>query len=140
MSIISEFRLLIPEEVELSSEDYALAQQWSNKSSEEAHNWQSYLNGLGILAFESWLQQRDSKLIAKRNTNYLEQVAYLEIKGFKLCLVAQEDFLEEQIIIPKKFIDQADLAAHFYGVVEVLEESETVISEHMWMFKLLNTW
>ena len=117
MSIISQFRLLIPEEVELSSDDYALAQQWSNKFPEEALNWQSYLNGLGMLAFEHWLQQRDSKVKAKRNTNNLEQVAYLEIKGFKLCLVAQEDFLEEEIIVPKKFIDQPDLAAHFYGVV-----------------------
>lgn len=31
MSIVSQFRLLIPEEIELFSEDYVLAQEWSNK-------------------------------------------------------------------------------------------------------------
>ena len=127
MSIMPDFRSLMPEEVELSPEDYHLAKQWSNKSTQEALNWQSYLNSLGIIALEHWLNERQKKLIGIRNINYLDQVAYIEINGFKLCLLSQEDYLEEQIILPKKFIDQPDLAAHFYGIVEVVEELETVI-------------
>ena len=127
MSILSNFRTLIPEEVELYPPDYLLAQQWSNQSEEEQLNWQSYLNSLAVLAFERWLNQGHQKLIGKKNLDNISEVAYLEIKGFKLCLIAQEDYLEEEIIIPKKFIEQPDLAAHFYGIAEVVEELETVV-------------
>ena len=127
MSIISDFRLLMPEEVYLSAEDYLLARQWSNQATREWQNWQSYLNGLGMIAFERWFKERQKKFTCSRNINYLERVAYLEINGFKLCLLAQEDYLEEEIILPKKFIEQPDLAAHFYGILEVVEELETVI-------------
>ncbi len=127
MSIISNFRSLIPEEIELSDMDYLLAKQWSNQSTQEALNWQSYLNALGILAWENWLNQGQKNLVGKKNLDHINEVAYLEINGFKVCLFAQEDYLKEEITLPKKFIDEPELAAHFYGIVEVLEESQTVI-------------
>jgi hypothetical protein len=127
MSTLSNFRSLIPEEVELYPTDYLLAQQWSNQSEEETVNWQSFLNSLAVIAFERWLEEGQKKLISKKNLDHISEVAYLEINGFKLCLIAQEDYLEEEIIIPKKYLQQPEFAAHFYGIVEVVEESEFVI-------------
>ncbi|ANV85294.1 hypothetical protein AWQ21_13510 [Picosynechococcus sp. PCC 7003] len=123
----SEFRLLIPEEITLSELDYALVQTWPDGNLPEADQWQAYLNGLGLVAFENWLGDRLPEKRRQRDLSHLPQVAYVTVGGFKVCLLAQSDYLDEQVFWPQDYLEQPELAAHFYGIVEVDEEAETVI-------------
>ncbi|BAW97040.1 hypothetical protein NIES970_19840 [[Synechococcus] sp. NIES-970] len=123
----SEFRLLIPEEITLSELDYALVQTWPDGNLSEADQWQAYLNGLGLIAFEQWLGDRLPEKRPQRDLTHLSKVAYVTVGGFKVCLLAQSDYLDEQVLWPQASVEQPELAAHFYGIVEVDEEAETVI-------------
>jgi hypothetical protein len=123
----SEFRLLIPEEIWLEEEDYALAKQLSEIEGTEEQKWQAYINLLGICALERWLKESINNEKVQRIIDTIDTYGYLQQKGFKFCLITQEDFLQEGMVIPKNLINNADYVAHFYVAMEVLEEDESAI-------------
>lgn len=123
----SDFRLLMPEEIWLEEEDYDLAQQLSEIEGTEAQKWQAYINLLGMFALERWLKDGIYNQEIQRIIDTIDTHAYIQQKGFKFCLITEEDFLQEGMIINQKIINNPDYVAHFYVAMEVLEEDETAI-------------
>lgn len=124
---LNDFRLLFPEAIELENEDFQQAKGISNKLASEAHQWQTYLNVLALVGFEKWLMERMPEQIVERNITKIDNAGYLNLKGFKFCLIATEHLLDEIVTVSQDVIFNSQLAAHFYVVVEVLEEEEQVI-------------
>ena len=122
-----DFGLLPPEIIWLEPEHFDRAIEIIDSVKSEAHKWQTYLNALALLGFEEWLSERISEKAVNRDTNLIESVCYLKVGEFKLCLIATEHLLDEVVNVPQYAIEQQGLAAHFYVVLEVLEEQEQVI-------------
>ncbi len=123
----SDFRLLIPEEIWLEQKDYDLAKPLSEIEETEEKKWQAYINLLGTFALERWLKENLSNESIQRTLNPNNTYSYLQQKEFKFCILTQEEFLQEGMMIPKYLIDNLDYVAHFYVAMEVLEEEEVAI-------------
>lgn len=123
----SDFRLLSPEVIEIETEDFELAKEISGKVAVEAHQWQSYLNALALVSFEKWLIERMPGKIVEPDITKIDKVGYLNAKGFKFCLIATEQLLDEIANLPEDVTSNFELVAHFYVLLEVLEEEEEVI-------------
>lgn len=123
----TDVRLLLCEVIWLEPEDFAQARSNSQLVTGEAQQWQTYLNTLAMLSCEKWLSTRIPNQPIHRDTNVLETGCHLNVGEFKICPIAIEHLLDEVVNIPINAIEQPELAAHFYVVVEVLEEEEQVI-------------
>ncbi len=123
----TDLRLLLPEVILLESEHFEQARAISDRVTNEAQRWQTYLNVLGQLGFEQWLSSRSPQQPINRDTNVTGTVSYLKVGEFKVCLIATENLLDEEVNLPTDVIETPELAAHFYVAVEVLEEQEEVI-------------
>jgi hypothetical protein len=134
----TDIRLLLPESIWLESEHFEEAKKisdghsrsvsqrrppGSDRVNHEADKWQTYLNALALLGFEEWLSTRITQQPIKRDSN----INYLKVGEFKLCLIATENLLDEQVNIAADIIEIPESAAHFYVLLEVLEEQEEVI-------------
>ena len=120
-----DVRMLLPETLWLESEQFEQAKAASAQWEQEAQQWQAYLNALATLSFQIWLEEKLSSK-ARQMTVEGTEAAYLSIKDFKLCLLAQEHVLDELVQLPRKVIEQPEWVAHGYVVLEVLEEQEEV--------------
>lgn len=123
----SNIRLLFPEVIWLEPEDFHQARGYSQLLMSEAQQWQTYLNTLATLGCEKWLSTRILDQPIHRDTNVMQTGYHLKVGEFKICPIAIEHILDEIVNIPTDAIEQPELAAHFYVVVEVLEEEEQVI-------------
>lgn len=123
----ANLRLLLPETLWLEPEHYQQARAISQAQGREDQQWQTYLNGLGQLAFADWLRERLPDCPIHREAIDVREVIALWIGDFKLCLMAVEHVLDEVVQIPRSAIEQPDWAAHFYVVLEVLEDQEQVV-------------
>lgn len=120
-------RLLFPETLWLEPEHYEQAREISNLLNPEEHQWQTYLNTLALLTLAAWLKERLPHHPVHRQPIGTGNVSYLNAGDFKLCLIVTEQVLDEVVSVPQAAITQPDLLAHFYVVMEVLEEQEQVI-------------
>lgn len=120
---LAETLWLEPEYFEQARADSQCSQ---NKPQDEPHQWKAYLNSLGLSAFEAWAKEKlptaDVNAIASETA-----ARYLDIEGFKVCLITTEHVLDEVIRFPASIIQQPDRAAHFYVVLEVLEEQQEAV-------------
>ena len=123
----TDLRLLLPEAIWLEPEHFQQAKKMSNQVRSEAQQWQTYLNILGLSAFQEWLRERIPEQPINREPNLMESMCQLKVGEFKLGLIAMEHILDEVVNVPQAAIDQPDLAAHFYVVLEVAEEQEEAI-------------
>lgn len=123
----TDFRLLLPEIIWLEPEHFDRAIEITDSVKSEAHKWQTYLNALALLGFEEWLSEKISEKTVNLDTHLIEAGCYLKVGEFKLCLIATEHLLDEVVNVPQDAIKQSGLVAHFYVVLEVLEEQEQVI-------------
>jgi hypothetical protein len=119
----TDLRLLLPESIWLEAEHFQEAKKISAIANNEADKWQSYLNALALIGFEEWLSTRISQQPIKRDSN----ISYLKVGEFKVCLIATENILDEEVKLAVDIIQRPELAAHFYVLLEVLEEQEEVI-------------
>lgn len=119
-------RLLLPEILWLEPEHFEQA-KITNPANNEQQQWQFYLNSLAIFAFSAWLEERLLSQSIQQSSEVTVAMGYLKIGELKLGLVAVEQVLDEIINIPKIVTLQPHLAAHFYVVLEVLEEQEQVM-------------
>jgi Protein of unknown function (DUF1822) len=133
----TSLRLLLPETLWLEPEHFERAKEISdakhfslrgNRLQDEPQQWQAYLNALAMLAFATWLQERlpGNYSVQQGSTKFMN-VSYLTVGEFKLCLIATEHVLDEIVRIPRRAIEQPNLAAHLYVVLEVLEDQEQVV-------------
>lgn len=123
----NDFKLLMPEIIWLESEHFNRAIELLTQVKSEAHKWETYLNALALIGFEEWLIEQIPEKIVNRYTNSIKSICHLNVGDFKLYLIATEHLLDEVVNVPQDAIEQPDLAAHFYVVLEVLEEQEQVI-------------
>jgi len=134
----TDIRLFLSESIWLESQHFEEAKKISDgqkptgsdtfgtlreRVNDEADKWQIYLNALALLGFEKWLSTRINQQPIKRDSN----ISYLKVGEFKFCLIATENILDEEVNLAVDFIEKPELAAHFYVLLEVLEEQEEVI-------------
>ena len=129
----TKFTQLIPESIWLEAEDFEEAVKISKRVTDEAHQWQMYLNSLALISFGRWVKQRYPDLSVNldncslvQSANITDVVSNIKLGKFKVCLLVVEE-LVDKVLVPKVAVDLPELAGHFYVVVEVLEEEERVI-------------
>ncbi|MEA5593194.1 DUF1822 family protein [Rivularia sp. UHCC 0363] len=122
-----DLRLLLPETVWLEPEHFSLANQISSlEMTNTADSWQTYLNTLALLALEVWLGERLPDKVILRDTNSIATAGNLKVDEYKFCAIATENLLSEIVAIPQLIANPVD-SAHFYVLIEVLEEQEEVV-------------
>ncbi|MGD1912686.1 MAG: DUF1822 family protein [Rivularia sp. (in: cyanobacteria)] len=123
-----DFRLLLPEVIWLEPENLLLAKRITSgaSSSNPRDSWQTYLNTLGMLAFEQWLHSHLPSRLVTRDTTFIETGGNLNAGEFKCCTIATEHLLDETVRIPQNVVEQPEMTAHFYVVLEVSEEEQEV--------------
>jgi Protein of unknown function (DUF1822) len=92
----------------------------------EINQWKIYLNALALLGFEKYLKERNPniKIHSDRSDNVIDDVCYLSVGEFRLCLIIVDNLIDDFVTLPAKLITSVKLAAHFYVLIEVLEEEE----------------
>ena len=126
-------RQLELETIDLEPEDFQQATLLSNNFNNEVQQWQAYLKILGLLALKKWLSDRHLTLdnpiesLPHHQIISSEPISNLEVGGFKVCLLTNENIVNEGIEIPEKMIYSPDFAAHFYVLIQVLVEEEEAI-------------
>ncbi len=127
------YRELQLEMIDLEPEFFDKATLLSRHFSNEAEQWQAYLNTLALLALEKWLSDRQFTLseqtysLLRTQVLNLDAVSPLNVEAFKLCLIARENIVDQTIEISQKMIDEPDFAAHFYTLIQVLIEEEQAV-------------
>ena len=127
---ISNPRLLIAESRELTSEHFNLARSHSSQLSEEQTQWRAYIHLLALYACQDWFSETlpDAQISTLKNNSTV--LNYLTVEDSKVCIIAKEHILDEQLHIPRIVVDSAnhlELCAHYYVWVEVLEEEQEVL-------------
>ncbi len=122
-------RKLSPKVVWLEPEHFDEARVISEnnfRQFDEINEWKIYLNALALLGFEKYLKERNPniKIYPDRSANAIDDVCYLSIGEFRLCLISVDNLIDDFVTVPAKLITSAKMAAHFYVLVEVLEEEE----------------
>ena len=137
-SLLLDFEALPVEVFPLEPEQIEQAVKLSNQIVNEQRQWQAYNHALALFAFESWLHWRAPELVINSDNCSLWQPSYanvidgvfnLEVGQFKLCLLARGTMGDELVTAPRAVVDLPEYAAHFYVVVNVLEEQETATVE-----------
>ncbi|BAY85947.1 hypothetical protein NIES267_54530 [Calothrix parasitica NIES-267] len=133
-----DLRLLLPETIWLEPEHFSLARKiCSSDTAKFGDSWQTFLNTLALLAFEEWLKERLPNKVISRDTSSIQAAGNLTIDSFKFCAIAIEHLLDEFVSIPQAVVQKPELTAHFYVVLEVLEEQEEVIVKGFLSYKQL---
>lgn len=133
VSVYSQYRRrkLSPEVIYLETEHFESAKEISDQNLNEAHQWKIYLNALALLGFEKWLRERVPDIKINRhncsisdNTNVIDNVCHLSLGEFHLCLITVDNLIDDFVTVPEEAITSPKRAAHFYVLLEVLEEEE----------------
>ncbi|GAX37348.1 DUF1822 family protein [Nodularia sp. NIES-3585] len=131
-----DYELLSPAAVHLSSEQVIQAVELSNQIFNVSRKWQTYINGLALFAFEEWLKERADTINVQREkctvlqpalANAIPVVANLQVGEFKVCLIPTGSLYDSEVALPQLVLDLPEYAAHFYVLVEVLEEQASAI-------------
>ncbi|MEB3278629.1 MAG: DUF1822 family protein [Lyngbya sp.] len=122
--------------ISLSNQQIDRAIELSDPFQDESKKWYTYLNALALFGFENWLEERgDNFTVNSENcsifhpeiANTIEAVCNLHVNQFKVCLITVGSLFDEVVTIPQAVLDLPEYAAHFYVLVEVQEELETVV-------------
>lgn len=123
-----DLRMLLQETAWLEPEHFALAQKTSSlEKTNHNTSWKIYLNTLALLGLEVWLEKSLPDKVITRDIHAIATAGNLKAGEFKFCAIATESLLGEVVKIPKAIIENPDNFAHFYVVLEVLEEEEQVV-------------
>ncbi|MEM8718265.1 MAG: DUF1822 family protein [Cyanobacteria bacterium P01_G01_bin.39] len=130
-----DFESFLTTGIELSSEQIDQAVALSDCIINPERQWQTYLNSLALFGFETWLQERDPNLNINSDScsvkqpsyaNYIDGVFNLTVGDYKLCLLTNGVTIDEAISVDRALIDLPEYAAHFYVLVNVIEEQAEV--------------
>jgi hypothetical protein len=122
------------EAIALTSTSMQQAIQLSRKIPNPKRQWQAYFNILGLFAFTEWVAARvpkisinpeNSSILQPQYAHIIEGVCNLQIGDFKICLLAVGSLTDDEIYFPRPALEIPEFTAHFYVVVEVLEEIAT---------------
>ncbi|MEO0684822.1 MAG: DUF1822 family protein, partial [Cyanobacteria bacterium J06649_11] len=123
-----DIRFMLPETIWLEPEHFLVAQQISYPGkTDPGTSWQAYLNTLALIGFEIWLQKRLPDKVITKDTSMVKAAGSLKVDEFKFCAIATQNLLSEMVSIPSLVVDKPEYSAHFYVVLEILEEEEQAI-------------
>ena len=134
-NLLLDFDSLSPPGISLSPAQVDRAIELSRNLADGSRQWQTYLNALALLGFETWVSRRDSSLLINADncsvqqpkyTSFIDGVFNLEVGEFKVCLVTNGVLVDEVITIDRAVIDLPEYTAHFYVLVNVVEEQQEV--------------
>jgi len=134
-NLLLDFESLSIEALPVTSEQIQQALEISHQISNQEKQWKTYLNSLALFSFESWLDLRvpempvnsaKCSLWQPKYSNVIEGVFNLTVNQFKVCLIATGSMDDDVITIPRALIDLPEYVAHFYVIVNVLDEQEEV--------------
>jgi hypothetical protein len=133
----SSLRLLLSEVIELNKIHFDIEKEMKKRVNEQEDVlWQRYINTLAIFGLKEWVNKKmlelpinidNSSLFKNQSAQINEVICNIEIGDFKACVLPVEHLLDEIVFIPEYAVRSRDFAAHFYIIVEVLEEEEEVI-------------
>lgn len=109
---------VLPRIVCLEPEYYDKAENISQNIDGENNQWKAYLNQLAFLGFEEWLKEQLPDMKVKQAGDNLQ------VGEFKVQLITVDNLVDDFVTIYQENIESPQLAAHFYVLVEVLEEVE----------------
>ncbi|NJO71620.1 MAG: DUF1822 family protein [Oscillatoriales cyanobacterium RM1_1_9] len=121
---------------ELSPQQVQQAAQLSQPIQDVSRQWQHYLNALALSGFENWLASRDQNLSIDREhssiyqpeiAQIIDSVCCVKVGQFKICLINFGKLAGETVQVPRAIFDLPEYTAHFYVLMKVQEELETVI-------------
>ena len=121
--------------INLSSAQVDRARELSDRIIDPERQWQTYLNSLALFGFETWLEERDSHLQLNSDrcsvmqpsyANYIDGVFNLTVGEYKICLLTNGVVIDEFISVERPLIDLPEYVAHFYVLVNVVEEQAEV--------------
>jgi len=121
----TDLRLSLLEVVEIEIKYFARAREICDRETGEAQQWQTYLNVLALQSLEEWLNRRLPDCTVEQNE--INTDCYLKVGEFKLYVIATEHVLDEIVNIPEAAIKIPEKQAHFYVLLEVLEEQQQAI-------------
>ncbi|MBV6625921.1 MAG: DUF1822 family protein [Rivularia sp. (in: Bacteria)] len=112
----------------LEAEHYEKANNISQNINDEKNQWRVYLNQLALFGFEEWLQEQIPDIEIRHDyTNFQQKSVNLRVGEFKVQLITVDSIYENFITISQENITSPQFAAHFYVLVEILEEAEQLI-------------
>ena len=129
-----DFESFSPGGIELSIAQINRAIALSDRTIPE-RQWQTYLNSLALFGFETWLEERDSSFTLNSANcsvkqpsyaSYIDGVFNLTVNGYKICLLTNGVTVDEIIRVNRALIDLPEYIAHFYILVNVVEEQAEV--------------
>jgi hypothetical protein len=130
----------MPEVIWIEPENIERAIAIRDRTSNESQQWQVYLNTLALLCLKEWLRERTPNVIINRESDINKLASYLKLGDFKICVIATENLLDEIVNLPQDVLAQPELVAHFYVIIEVLEEEEQAIIRGFQRYDLLNNY
>ncbi|WP_169218300.1 DUF1822 family protein [Brasilonema sp. UFV-L1] len=118
-----------PKVVLLEPESFEEAQVISEKNFNqfgEISQWKIYLNALALLGFEKYLKERNPniKINQESGANPIDDICYLNLGEFRLCLITVDNLIDDFVTVPEEVITSPKRVAHFYVLLEILEEEE----------------
>ena len=134
-NLLLDFESFSATGIELSAAQINRAIELSDRIINPERQWQTYLNSLALFGFKTWLAERDSSLILNCNhcsveqpqyANYLDGVFNLTVGEYKICLLTNGVAIDEVISIDRPLIELPEYVAHFYVLVNVVEEQAEV--------------
>ncbi len=139
-SLLDDFDLpdwaaLNPAQVELSPAQIQQAAQLSQTVRNSEQRWQAYLSMLGMLGFQHWLQERSPELVVQSDqasilrssyANLMTEACNVQVGAFKVCLIPVGSAIKDRIDVSIAAFDLPDFAAHFYVLMQAIDEAETV--------------
>ena len=134
-NLLLDFESFSEAGIELSPEQIDRAVELSDRIPNSERQWQAYLNALALFGFETWLQSRDRSLIINSDNcsvkqpsyaSYIDGVFNLTVGEYKVCLLTNGVAIDEFISVERAVIDLPEYTAHFYVLVDVVEEQSEV--------------
>ncbi|MEO1669305.1 MAG: DUF1822 family protein [Cyanobacteria bacterium J06631_2] len=133
-SLLLDFESFSATGIELSTSQVDQAIALSDRLENPERQWRTYLHSLALFGFETWLQSRHDVELETDNcsvrqpsqANYIDGAFNLKVGQYKICLLTNGVAIDEFITIDRALIDLPEYAAHFYLLLDVVEEQAEV--------------
>ena len=123
--IFEEVQLSHLTTIDLDPEHFESAIATSQTLNSEASPWKTYIQALGQISFIRWLKTRLGKPSNLKASS--TPFAPCQVGPFKIALITTEQVYDGLADLPQSLIEENDQAAHFYVLLQILEEQATVI-------------
>ena len=130
-----EFEALPITTITLSDTQIQQAKHLIQPIQNESRQWQAYLNALALFGFKQWFQDwasdmpvddKDCSVFYPDYANILGAVCQVKVSHFTLDIIPIGCLVSETVPVPRAILDLPEFTAHFYIIVEILEELKQI--------------